>query len=659
MRLEWEVSPGLKSFHPKCSNLDVLDDYRAGVDLGDVYWSKWRKNPYSNVCGSMVDHTALLEIASSLGHPDMRRVKYIAEMLMNGAVLGVEQEGRWPSRGLNKQSAYQYGDRVADSLQTGLDEGFLCGPFTEAEARSLWPEGFKVAPIQVRLKPNGSARIIMDLSYPHKQELGCGEPCSVNEGLKHYVGFETPVMTTDVKLRRAMYWAGFPFVMAKTDWCVAYKHVSVHRSDHCLQLVEFGGRYFLERCLTFGCSNSPIFFNMVAKLLIELAGLESGFDKKKNCQQLDDNCVVDALGSPSIFKYLESYRRIAERMNVRLASEDDPSKAFAPCSSGELLGIIYDGSKGLWKMPYDKGCRLLCVIGETLRTGHITNGGALSLAGRINHYSALVGGKSNRCLILHLGRNDLDPELDIVIGKETKLCLVWWLLNLRALQKAGSRIPHPDEFLVNSALVLHSDAAGGDSHKALQGWGLVNQASGEWARGSWPMFILKNKYVRGQRWGRRLSLLEGFAAVLMVPLWAKDIQRARGAALMCDNIGFMYAHRSGSSTNEYIWTLIKCLADLSEGLGVTIKVFHTSRRTSVGDQLADDLSKGVVDSAATLLPDSVNVSDKVSKVLLHWISDPYIKMELGRSVLLEIQRSCEVDVDVGFDYKSAARELGI
>ena len=31
----------------------------------------------------------------------------------------------------------------------------------------------------------------------------------------------------------------------------------------------------------------------------------------------------------------------------------------------------------------------------------------------------------------------------------------------------------------------------------------------------------------------------------------------------------------------------------------------------------------------------------------------------GRSVLLEIQRSCEVDVDVGFDYKSAARELGI
>ena len=61
-----------------------------------------------------------------------------------------------------------------------------------------------------------------------------------------------------------------------------------------------------------------------------------------------------------------------------------------------------------------------------------------------------------------------------------------------------------------------------------------------------------------------MTLLEGFAAVLMVPLWAKDIQQAGGAALMCDNIGFMYTHRNGCSTNEYVWTLVNGLADLSE-----------------------------------------------------------------------------------------------
>ena len=657
--MSWEVAPALKVFRPKCENLNILEEYKAGIDFGDEYWGKWRQRPYEVMNGSMVNHKALLEVAKELKYPDMNKVHYVVNMLEHGAVLGVEQEGRWPSRGENKSSAYLYGDRVADSLQVGLDDGYLCGPFTEAEVLALWPQGIKVSPIQVRLKPNGSARIIMDLSYPHKHKLGDGEPCSVNEGLKNFVEFESVEMTTDARLRRAMYWAGFPFVMAKTDWSVAYKHISVNMNDHCLQLVEFGGRFFLERCLTFGCANSPTFFNMVARMLIELAEIQSGFDSKKNCQQLDDNCVVDAFGNPGIFKYLKCYRDIAARIEVKLASEDDPSKAFAPCNKGELLGIIYDGVKGLWMMPEDKGCRLLASIGEALRTGHIQNGDALSLAGRINHYSNMVAGKFNRCLIIHLGNSDLESDLDICIKKETKLCLVWWLLNLRALQRAGSRIPHPDEFLVNSAIVLQSDAAGGDSHKRFQGWGLVNLHNGEWARGSWPDFILNNKLFHGVRWGRKLSLLEGFACLLTVPLWAKDIQQAGGAALMCDNIGFMWAHRNGCSSDEYIWTLAKCLADLSLGLGVQIKVFHTRRRTSVGDELADDLSKGKLDMVEELMPGGIDISYRVSKVLLDWIKNPFVKMELGRKVLLELQNSDGLLADPGFDYRTAALELGV
>ena len=70
----------------------------------------------------------------------------------------------------------------------------------------------------------------------------------------------------------------------KTDWSVAYKHVSVCNSDHRFQLVEFGGRYFVETALTFGGCNSPTLYNMVARLLIELAALESGLDLRHSCQ---------------------------------------------------------------------------------------------------------------------------------------------------------------------------------------------------------------------------------------------------------------------------------------------------------------------------------------------------------------------------------------
>ena len=221
------------------------------------------------------------------------------------------------------------------------------------------------------------------------------------------------------------------------------------------------------------------------------------------------------------------------------------------------------------------------------------------------------------------------------------------------------RIPYPEEFLVNTALELHSDAAGGATGKLAQGWGVVNLQKGEWARGTWPRYILSNTMFRGARWGHRLTFLEGFSGLLAVPLWAAEIQEAGGAARMIDNLGFVYASTSGCSADEIIWTLSKALADLAEGLGVPIKVFHTSRRTSFGDKVADDLSKGKVDDVMQAMPESKDVSDRASKVLLSWLQAPAVSMELGRSVLVEMSANKDLDVQVGISYEAAAVELGV
>lgn len=658
MREEWEVSPPLKNFTPKCQNLTVLANYPKGKDLGDAYWAKWVKGEYEPNKGSMIDHVALDKVARRLSFKDMHKVQHIVKMLKEGAKLGVEQEGRWPSQGANSPTAYEYGDRVADSLQKGIIDGYLCGPFSKEEVETIWPEGVKISPIIVRLKPNGAARIIVDLSYPHDQELGKGKPCSPNEGMKNYMEFEEVQMTTDKKFRKAMFWSGWPVEVMKTDWCIAYKHIAVHRSDHHLQLVEFGGRFFLERCLTFGGVNSPTLYNMVAKLLINLAEIMSGMDPRHNCQQLDDNCTACTRGSQKMRKYLECYRKIAKEIGVELASEDDPSKAFPPKQKGEILGILYDGQNWTWQMPNDKGLRLMVQIGEAIRSGYIKNGDAVSLAGKINHYSNMVNGKFNRCLLVHLGNADERDEKVIKIGNQAMLSLVWWLLNLRVLQKCGAKIPNPSEFLVSTALQLYSDAAGGDSKLTTQGWGVVNVVGNEWARGSWPKFIIKNSITHGRKWGRRLTFLEGFACLITVPLWAKEIQQAGGAALMCDNIGFMWAYKNGNSRDEYIWTLSKCLESLSEGLGVPIKVFHTRRRTQLGDMVADDLSKNKLDEVQAALPEGKDISCKVSRVLLDWLTKPRVSMELGREILRELKGSSEAEVQIGVSYRTAATELG-
>jgi hypothetical protein len=186
MRADWEEAPPLKQFTPKCRNLDILEHYSGSKDLGEEYWSKWDKKDYTHRQGSMVDHEALKRVAARLGYKDMGKVDLICNFLEHGAgaSLGVEGEGRMPSMGDNNATCYQYGSRVADSLQAGINDGYLCGPLAIEEVDNIWPEGVKVSPMMVRLKPNGSARIIMDMSWPRKIYLGDGKACSPNEGMR-------------------------------------------------------------------------------------------------------------------------------------------------------------------------------------------------------------------------------------------------------------------------------------------------------------------------------------------------------------------------------------------------------------------------------------------------------------------------------------------
>ena len=164
----WEEAPPLKEFKPRCKNLDILDDYRKSGDLEKEYWPKWKKEKYTLRLGSMVNHEALEKAATRLGYKDMRKVRHICKILKDGAPLDIEGEGRMSSRGENNRTVYDYGSRVADSLQAGIEDGYMCGPLTKQEVKSIWPEGVKIAPMMVRLKPNGSVRIIVDMSWPKK-----------------------------------------------------------------------------------------------------------------------------------------------------------------------------------------------------------------------------------------------------------------------------------------------------------------------------------------------------------------------------------------------------------------------------------------------------------------------------------------------------------
>ena len=141
-------------------------------------------------------------------------------------------------------------------------------------------------------------------------------------------------------------------------------------------------------------------------------------------------------------KYREEYRSLAGRLGIRLASEDNPSKAFLPSDRGEILGMDYDGVKWTWNMNPAKMSRLLILTARGIR--HLLNNEARVLAGKINHYSEVVGGKYEQCLVIHLvdeGKGDMEV---VEVGKQARSQQVWWLLNLRAVGIEGTFITDPD-----------------------------------------------------------------------------------------------------------------------------------------------------------------------------------------------------------------------
>ena len=67
---------------------------------------------------------------------------------------------------------------------------------------------------------------------------------------------------------------------------------------------------------------------------------------------------------------------------------------------------------------------------------------------------------------------------------------------MQVLQKCGGmRIPFHEDFLVNTALELYSDAAGGAIRKMSQGWVVVNLQTGETFR----LFLVKRKIQLQQK----------------------------------------------------------------------------------------------------------------------------------------------------------------
>ena len=316
--------PPNKVFKPKF-NLPRLDDYNS--TFPNWFWAQAPSN-YVAPAVSLVDPHKLNSLARLYGFFDLGLLEKVCSDLRSGAIIGCKGDFRNPSHATNAPSAYENGAQVTDAICDWLAKGFAYGPVHLSEV----PPSAKFSGIMTRPKPNGSVRIILNLSAP----LGC----SVNEGIDN-ADFPT-TMSSTTKWLRVLHLAGKGAKMCKVDWSDAYKHVAVNLEDTNLQWFQWGGMAFKELCLIFGAASSAGIFDRLAKVVLFIVIQRSGFRADMVCQHLDDCCAAAPIDSSILEHYDDTFANVARDLGVKLAPRDDPEKSFAPSQTGVILGIHYD-----------------------------------------------------------------------------------------------------------------------------------------------------------------------------------------------------------------------------------------------------------------------------------------------------------------------------
>ena len=105
---------------------------------------------------------------------------------------------------------------------------------------------------------------------------------------------------------------------------------------------------------------------------------------------------------------------------------------------------------------------------------------------------------------------------------------------------------------------------------------------------------------------------------------------------------------------QMTWWLLN-MEEVEDEWPGAVDVFHTGRCTSLGERVADALSKGNMREVEDEWPGAVDMSVKKSVVLDRWIQDPRVDRDLARRLLREVQS--RVEVQIGMDYTMEMEEM--
>ena len=145
----------------------------------------------------------------------------------------------------------------------------------------------------------------------------------------------------------------------------------------------------------------------------------------------------------------------------------------------------------------------------------------------------------------------------------------------------------------------------------------------------------------GKKLSRKLSALELVGPLVCV---AADFRACRGnpVRIWVDNAGSIAIWRKGySSSCGLCTTLVKAIATVAAGAGCRVTVDKITRRSVLGAQVADSLSKADFSCLEVARKEWGLPQDPaaIPREVLAWVANPAVDDELGDRILKEIRKS--------------------
>ena len=484
-------------------------------------------------------------------------------------------------------------------------------------------------------KPNGSARVILNLSSP--------KGASVNEGIDTD---EYPAkMSSTTEWLKVLNRVGQFCKICKVDYADAYKHIKVRLEDTDLQWFTWLDKAFKELALVFGSASSAGIFDAVAKIVLFIVIVKSDFNKDWVIQHLDDCCGAAPHGSDMLEKFDDTFKLVAEELGIHLAPRVDKEKSFGPSTSGVVLGIEYNTVTWKWGIPEDKLTRLLQSIDDMMAMNVIEQGSIWSIVGKILNIIPLIPGAKFH--IDHLIRaNNVSTErshmVDIAGGFRSQL--YFWKMILQ-LCSGDIPIPMAESHLPPWVIEAYTDAAGGSSRDDWHGVGAVTD--GWWAYVIWGGKINNGEICEdGRKLDSVMSALELVGPLIVVAAgysWCKFAH----VRVWVDNYASCSIWKKGYSYKcKLSTTLVKAISTVAVGLGCTVHIQKITRCSNPFATMADAISKGKLAKFKKIAENQqVNLPAQMAWIpmsLKKWIVNPVEDDLLGHRILLELSQYTNV-----------------